>query len=97
MLDTRVYRALTTQHVILQAQACADKLMEKVAQLNSRTLDLISAKCFFYYARVYELRGDLAGIRRWANAVALLTVVWGVETRGIERRTLCVTGIWSMW
>ena len=48
----------------LQAQACADALMEKVAQLNSRTLDLISARCFFYYARVYELRGELAGIRR---------------------------------
>ena len=48
----------------LQAQDCAEALMEKVGQLNSRTLDLISARCFFYYARVYELRGELAGIRR---------------------------------
>lgn len=48
----------------LQAQGCAEALMEKLARLNSRTLDLISARCFFYYARVYELRGELAGIRR---------------------------------
>jgi 26S proteasome regulatory subunit N3 len=46
-----------------QARNCADALMERLSKLNSRMLDLIAAKCYFYYARVYELQGHLARIR----------------------------------
>lgn len=35
----------------------------KLEQLNRRTLDLLSAKIYFYYARAYELSGDLKVIR----------------------------------
>ena len=47
----------------LKAQDLADKIMEKIGAQNRRSLDLISARCFFYYGRVYELNGKLDQIR----------------------------------
>ena len=40
-----------------------EKMMEKILSYNRRTLDAISSKCYFYYARVYELVGRLDQIR----------------------------------
>ncbi len=37
--------------------------MEKIQNQNRRTLDVIAAKCYFYFARVYELNGKLDRIR----------------------------------
>ena len=31
---------------------CADRLMQKIVDLNRRTLDILAAKCYFYYARL---------------------------------------------
>ena len=30
---------------------CADRLMQKIVDLNRRTLDILAAKCYYYYAR----------------------------------------------
>ena len=49
---------------VLQAVKCSDVLMDKVSVLNRRTLDLLAAKCYFYYSRAYELTGQLDRIRR---------------------------------
>ena len=59
---------LLDRNNLQQAQSCIDQLMEKLFKLNSRTLDHISAKCYFYYARVAELRGNLADIRSTLHA-----------------------------
>jgi len=42
---------------------CADQIMAKLSSSNRRTLDLISARCFFYYMRAHELGGSLASCR----------------------------------
>lgn len=39
------------------AKALADALVKRLSSFNRRTLDSLSAKVFFYYARVYELLG----------------------------------------
>ena len=46
-----------------QALVLAEKMMEKIVSQNRRTLDVISAKCFFYYGRINELCGKLDQIR----------------------------------
>lgn len=33
--------------------------MDKIVSQNRRSLDIIAAKCYFYYARVYELNNKL--------------------------------------
>ena len=43
--------------------------MEKLAGHNRRSLDSLSAKCYYYYARVYELLGQLASIRRFVRLI----------------------------
>jgi len=50
-----------------KAVECSELLMNKLAGLNRRTLDLLSAKCFFYYSRSYELTGRLEDIRRFLH------------------------------
>ena len=47
-----------------QAKLCSDRLMEKLCSHNRRSLDLLSAKAYFYHSRVYELLDQLANIRR---------------------------------
>jgi 26S proteasome regulatory subunit N3 len=37
--------------------------MEKILNQNRRSLDVIAAKCYFYYTRVHELNGKLDQIR----------------------------------
>ncbi|CAI8036144.1 26S proteasome non-ATPase regulatory subunit 3 [Geodia barretti] len=51
-----------------KAKKCSDALMEKVVAENRRTLDGLSAKCYFYHSRVYEMCGQLAGIRGFLHA-----------------------------
>ncbi len=46
-----------------QAIVLAEKMMEKIVSQNRRTLDVISAKCFFYYGRINEICGKLDQIR----------------------------------
>ena len=42
--------------------------MEKVLAENRRTLDGLSARCYFYHSRVYELCGQFAGLRGFLHA-----------------------------
>jgi 26S proteasome regulatory subunit N3 len=41
----------------------AEKMMDKITCQNRRSLDIIAAKCYFYYSRTYELNGKLDKIR----------------------------------
>merc|ERR1719431_2539030 len=41
-----------------EAVECAKQIMTKLESQNRRTLDLISAKCFFYYMRAHEMAGE---------------------------------------
>jgi 26S proteasome regulatory subunit N3 len=50
------------------AQECANLLMDKITSLNRRTLDMLAAKCYFYYARTYELTNQLDQIRHVLHA-----------------------------
>jgi len=47
-----------------QAVECANALMDKVAAQNRRTLDLLAAKCYYYYSRSYEVTDQLDKVRR---------------------------------
>jgi len=49
------------------AKVCADTLIEKVVAQNRRTLDMLAAKCYFYYARVYELTNQSEKIRSFLH------------------------------
>jgi 26S proteasome regulatory subunit N3 len=51
-----------------KAQSCSDALIEKVIVQNRRTLDGLSAKCYFYHSWIYELRGQLSSIRGFLHA-----------------------------
>jgi len=46
-----------------KAMECATQMMTKLSNANRRTLDLISARCFFYYLRAHEMAGKLAECR----------------------------------
>lgn len=46
-----------------QALVLSEKMMEKIVNQNRRSLDVIAAKCFFYYGRINELSGKLDQIR----------------------------------
>ena len=41
-----------------EALECATLIVTKLQNQNRRTLDLISAKCFFYYMRAHEMAGE---------------------------------------
>ena len=47
-----------------KAVAWSTTVTDKLATLNRRTLDGLQAKCYFYYARAFELAGQLDSIRR---------------------------------
>jgi len=51
------------QKKVKESHELVEKMMEKILSYNRRTLDAISSKCYFYYARVYELVGRLDQIR----------------------------------
>ena len=59
--------SLLASHTV-QAQSCSDALIEKLVIHNRRTLDSLSAKCYFYHSFVYELRGQLFAIRGFLHA-----------------------------
>ena len=44
-----------------EALECATQIVTKLQNQNRRTLDLISAKCFFYYMRAHEMAGQQLG------------------------------------
>jgi len=46
-----------------EAVECAKQIMAKLENQNRRTLDLISAKCYFYFMRAHEMVGQLADSR----------------------------------
>ncbi|XP_053985339.1 probable 26S proteasome non-ATPase regulatory subunit 3 [Hylaeus volcanicus] len=46
-----------------EAVQCSEALLQKIIAQNRRTIDLIAAKCYFYYSRSYELVGRLDKIR----------------------------------
>ncbi|EDV28345.1 uncharacterized protein TRIADDRAFT_53909 [Trichoplax adhaerens] len=46
-----------------KAIACADLLIEKCEVNTKHSLDLLSAKCYYYYSRAYELSDRLRDIR----------------------------------
>ncbi|CAG9854367.1 unnamed protein product [Phyllotreta striolata] len=48
---------------LVEAERCSQILMTKITSQNRRTLDLIAAKCYFYYSRVAELTDKLDSIR----------------------------------
>jgi len=52
----------------VEAVTCADRLMQKIVDLNRRTLDILAAKCYFYYARAYEVTKRLEQIRGFLHA-----------------------------
>jgi 26S proteasome regulatory subunit N3 len=54
MLDQQKHRA---------ALDCANALLEKVSAQNRRTLDMLAAKCYFYYARAYEVTNQFDKVR----------------------------------
>ena len=41
---------------------CATKIFTKLETQNRRTLDQISAKCYFYYSRAHEIVGKLDSV-----------------------------------
>jgi len=51
-----------------EAVTCADRLMQKIVDLNRRTLDILAAKSYFYYARAYEVTHRLEQIRGFLHA-----------------------------
>ena len=46
-----------------KALELAERMMEKIVNQNRRSLDVIAAKCYFYYGRINELSGRLDQIR----------------------------------
>lgn len=51
-----------------EAVKCAESLVQKVSMQNRRTLDMLAAKCYFYYSRAYELTQQLDKIRTFLHA-----------------------------
>ena len=46
-----------------EAKECSEKIFTKLESQNRRTLDQISAKCYFYFSRAHEMGGQLEKIR----------------------------------
>uniref|UniRef100_A0A0B7AF39 26S proteasome regulatory subunit RPN3 n=1 Tax=Arion vulgaris TaxID=1028688 RepID=A0A0B7AF39_9EUPU len=51
-----------------RAVECSELLVKKLNLQNRRTLDMLSAKCYFYYSRAYELTNKLDVIRTFLHA-----------------------------
>ncbi|XP_060077817.1 26S proteasome non-ATPase regulatory subunit 3-like [Ylistrum balloti] len=50
------------------AVMCAELLMSKIVMHNRRSLNMLAAKCYFYYSRAYELTKKLDKIRSFLHA-----------------------------
>ncbi|XP_059139469.1 26S proteasome non-ATPase regulatory subunit 3-like isoform X2 [Physella acuta] len=59
LIDTKQYE---------RAVECSELLMKKLIVQNRRTMDMLSAKCYFYYSRSYELTNKLEIIRTFLHA-----------------------------
>lgn len=59
LIDTKKYA---------EGVKCVDLLMTKITSQNRRTLDMLAAKCYFYYSRAYELTNQLDRIRSFLHA-----------------------------
>lgn len=46
-----------------EAVRCSQLLWQRAGQFNRRTLDMLSARAYFYYARAHELSGQLSAVR----------------------------------
>lgn len=46
-----------------KSKQLAHETVDKIQQLNRRSLDAIAAKVYFYLGRLYELQGDIAELR----------------------------------
>lgn len=51
-----------------KAKVCTDALMDKLCAHNRRSVDLLSAKAYFYHSWVYESLGQLANIRSFLHS-----------------------------
>jgi len=70
------------------AVKCADRLMQKIMDLNRRTLDILAAKCYYYYARAYELMNKLEQIRGFLHARLRTSTL-----RHDDEGTACLTNL----
>jgi len=59
---------LIDRNALKSALDCAKRLVDKTTVLNRRTLDLISARCYFYYARIFELNNMFDTIRPFLHS-----------------------------
>ncbi|OIV89235.1 hypothetical protein TanjilG_24385 [Lupinus angustifolius] len=55
-----------------EAKDCSSASIIRLKSLNSRTVDVIASRLYFYYSYSYELTGDLSEIR--GNLLALLRI-----------------------
>ncbi|PAA75116.1 hypothetical protein BOX15_Mlig003045g3, partial [Macrostomum lignano] len=46
-----------------EAVSCSQLLWQRTGQFNRRTLDMLTARAYFYYARSHELAGQLSTVR----------------------------------
>ncbi|KAH9514326.1 26S proteasome non-ATPase regulatory subunit 3 [Bulinus truncatus] len=51
-----------------RAVECSELLMKKLVAQNRRAMDMLSAKCYFYYSRSYELTNKLEATRAFLHA-----------------------------
>jgi 26S proteasome regulatory subunit N3 len=58
---------LLDQKKFKPAVECANALMDKVTAQNRRTLDMLAAKCYYYYGRAYEVTNQLEKIRSFLH------------------------------
>ncbi|KAK3512041.1 hypothetical protein QTP70_028122 [Hemibagrus guttatus] len=50
-----------------EAQKVSDELLQKISSQNRRALDLVAAKCYYYYCRVYEFLNQLDTVRSFLH------------------------------
>lgn len=49
--------------LIMQAKACSAASIDRLKNLNKRTVDVLASKLYFYYSLSYELTNNLSDIR----------------------------------
>uniref|UniRef100_A0A182JBK4 Probable 26S proteasome non-ATPase regulatory subunit 3 n=1 Tax=Anopheles atroparvus TaxID=41427 RepID=A0A182JBK4_ANOAO len=59
---------LLDRNDLAKATTCSQNLMTEIVGQNRRSLDLMAAKCYFYYSRVAELNNDLESIRPFLHS-----------------------------
>lgn len=62
-----------------QGKQLAQELIDKVVQLNRRTMDQLSSKIYFYWVRLHELNGDdTAALRRCDRVLTLALLAFSL-------------------